>query len=96
MIDYRFLALVSVVLLWLTRKLLSLRAHVTVAKEVGVPYGIARELPNCVFISEGNYLPLVSLERHRWIFLDSNSRPHSPSPQGITFLSRLAMGNVCN
>jgi hypothetical protein len=49
MFDYRLIALASVVLLWLARKLTSLRGHAAVAREVGVPYGIARKLMGYIF-----------------------------------------------
>lgn len=44
MFSYLSIALVSLVLIWLIRELLSLSANVAITKTAGLPYAIAREL----------------------------------------------------
>lgn len=95
MFDYRLVTLVSVVLLWLARQLISLRGNVAIVKDVGVPYGIARKLMNYVSILEHSCSYYISCERHCWLFLDGNPRSHPRPPEGLAYLSRLALGNVC-
>jgi hypothetical protein len=56
MFSYLTIALVSLVLLWLVRKLLSLSANVAIAKTAGLPYAISRELMT--------YFPFFSTVAH--------------------------------
>jgi len=94
MFGYLPIASVGLVLLWLTRKLLSLRANTAIAAATGLPYATARKAN--ILYSFASLLKISSPKRYRRLFLDSNSRSRPRHPQEVTLFPRLAMGNVCN
>ncbi len=72
MYDYLPVAGLALVLLWLARKLLSLRATVAVAKATGLPYAISREFMARVSLFKRTCSSCISPEWHRWLLMDGS------------------------